>query len=60
MQLKIAKNGKQNYLKICLEKSVHYNSKVMKKTWKADEGEIKRFLFAWFNKKLSTITKQEI
>jgi integrase len=36
------------------------HSKVMKKTWKADEGEIKRFLFDWFNKKLSTITKQEI
>ena len=36
------------------------HSKVMKKTWKADEGEIKRFLSAWFNKKLSTITKQEI
>jgi len=36
------------------------HSKVMKKTWKADEGEIKRFLSPWFNKKLSTITKQEI
>lgn len=36
------------------------HSKVMKKTWKADDGEIKRFLFDWFNKKLSTITKQEI
>jgi len=36
------------------------HSKVMKKTWKADEGEIKRFLSAWFNKKLSAITKQEI
>jgi integrase len=36
------------------------HSKVMKKTWKADEGEIKRFLSAWFNKKLSTINKQEI
>ena len=36
------------------------HSKVMKKTWKADEGEIKRFLSTWFNKKLSTITKQEI
>ena len=36
------------------------HSKVMKKTWKADEGEIKRFLSTWFNKKLSTISKQEI
>jgi integrase len=39
---------------------IERHSKVMKKTWKADEGEIKRFLSTWFNKKLSTITKQEI
>ena len=35
-------------------------SKQNKKTWKADESEVKRFLSNWFDKKLSVITKQEI
>lgn len=35
-------------------------SKQNKKTWKADEREVTRFLSDWFDKKLSVITKQEI
>ena len=31
MQLKITKNGKQNYSKICLEKSVHYIAQYIEK-----------------------------
>src|SRR3990167_3344579 len=35
-------------------------SKHEKKTWKADERNVPRFLSHWFKKKLSTITKQEV
>ena len=36
------------------------HSKVTKKSWIADELDIPRFLSHWFERKLSTITKQEI
>jgi integrase len=36
------------------------HSKVMKKTWKADEQDIPRFIGYHFDKKLSAITKQEV
>jgi integrase len=35
-------------------------SKQEKKTWKADERNVSRFLSHWFQRKLSTITKQEV
>jgi integrase len=35
-------------------------SKQNKKTWKADETEVRRFLFEWFKKKLSNINSQDI
>jgi integrase len=35
-------------------------SKQNKKTWKADEKDIPRFLGSWFQRKLSAITKQDI
>ena len=35
-------------------------SKHHKKTWKTDEKDIPRFLGHWFQRKLSTITKQDI
>ena len=36
------------------------HSKITKKSWIADEQDIPRFLNHWFERKLSTITKQEI
>ena len=36
------------------------HSKIIKKSWIADEQDVPRFLSHWFEKKLSTITKQEI
>lgn len=36
------------------------HSKITKKSWIADEQDVPRFLSQWFEKKLSTITKQEI
>lgn len=48
MQLKITNNGKQNYSKICLEKSVHYittlfkaSQEQQKETEKQNQKEIK-------------------
>jgi len=35
-------------------------SKKSKKSWKYDEREVNKFLSHWFNKKISSITKQEI
>ena len=35
-------------------------SKPQKKSWEADEREVKRFLSHWYLRKLSSITKQEI
>ncbi len=35
-------------------------SKLHKKSWKYDEREINNFLPHWFNRKISSITKQEI
>ena len=35
-------------------------SKLHKKTWKADEKAVSRFLEHWFHRKLSAISKQEI
>lgn len=35
-------------------------SKKKKKSWKHDEREIPRFLSCWFNRKLSSITKQQV
>lgn len=35
-------------------------SKKQKKSWQYDEREITKFLSHWFNRKISTITKQEI
>jgi integrase len=35
-------------------------SKQEKRTWKGDENDINRFLNHWFNKKISTITNNEI
>jgi integrase len=35
-------------------------SKQNKKTWKADERDVPRFLGHWFDKKLSAITKQDV
>ncbi len=35
-------------------------SKVQKKSWEYDEREITKFLSHWFNRKISTISKQEI
>lgn len=35
-------------------------SKVQKKSWQYDEREINKFLSHWFNRKISTISKQEI
>lgn len=39
MQLKITNNGKQNYSKICLEKSVHYTKN------KINQSDCDSFLF---------------
>ena len=36
------------------------HSKIIKKSWIADEQDVPRFLNHWFERKLSTITKQEI
>lgn len=36
------------------------HSKQEKKTWKADERNVTRFLSHWFQRKLSMITKQEV
>lgn len=36
------------------------HSKITKKSWIADEQDVPRFLSQWFERKLSTITKQEI
>ena len=36
------------------------HSKITKKSWIADEQDVPRFLNHWFERKLSTITKQEI
>ncbi|MCP5377991.1 MAG: tyrosine-type recombinase/integrase [Rickettsiaceae bacterium] len=36
------------------------HSKITKKSWIADEQDVPRFLSHWFERKLSTITKQEI
>lgn len=35
-------------------------SKPQKKSWEADEREVKRFLSHWFKRKASSITKQEV
>jgi integrase len=35
-------------------------SKKHKKSWQYDEREVKKFLSTWFNRKLSSFTKQEI
>jgi integrase len=35
-------------------------SKPNKKSWKFDEREVNKFLSHWFNRKLSTITKQDV
>lgn len=35
-------------------------SKPLKKSWEADEREVKKFLSHWFTRKLSSITRQEI
>ncbi len=35
-------------------------SKLHKKSWVYDEREVNKFLSSWFNKKISSITKQEI
>ncbi len=35
-------------------------SKVRKKTWQYDERDLRRFVGHWFNRNLSTITKQDV
>jgi integrase len=35
-------------------------SKKQKRTWKEDERDIRRFLYNWFSRKISIITKREI
>lgn len=47
-------------LKELFQEYMERYSKKQKKSWKYDEREIPKFLSHWFNRKISTITTQEI